>query len=384
MKKSKVALVRCETYADDNVSRAVEKGLRLLGGAGQFAQSGERILLKPNLLVGEAPGRCITTHPAVFRAVCQAFIRTGASISFGDSPALGNPARSAKKTGLLAIAEELGASLADFRTGKDVTFKEGVQNKRFTVARAILDSDGVISLPKLKTHGLVRLTGAVKNQFGCIPGILKGEYHVKLPDADAFGKMLLDLNRYVGPRLYIMDGIQAMDGNGPRGGTPRPMNVLLFSPDPVALDATVCRLIDLNPLYVPTVRYGREFGAGTHLEDEIELLGDPFDSFKDIHFSVDRTPIRPFGQSTTRQIAGGRLVPKPYIVKEKCVNCGTCVAACPADPKAVDWFDGDKSKIPTHHYKDCIKCYCCQELCPEGAIVLKTPLLRKLINYAIT
>jgi len=89
----------------------------------------------------------------------------------------------------------------------------------------------------MKTHGFQRMTGAVKNQFGCIPGALKGEFHVKVPDASNFAKMLIDLNTYIHPRLYVMDGIIAMEGNGPRGGTPKKMNVILFSTDPIALDS---------------------------------------------------------------------------------------------------------------------------------------------------
>jgi uncharacterized protein (DUF362 family) len=121
--------------------------------------------------------------------------------------------------------------------------------------------------------------GAIKNQFGCVPGILKGEFHLKLPDADDFAKMLVDLNTLVNPRLYVMDGIYAMEGNGPRGGTSRKMNIILLSSDPVALDATVCRLIKVNPECVPTVKYGMQAGMGTFLKDEIELLGDDFDGF---------------------------------------------------------------------------------------------------------
>jgi len=380
---SKVVLVRCETYDDHRVKQAVEKGIDLLGGVEKFANNGEKILLKPNLLVGEVPEKCVTTHPAVFKAVAEVFIATGAEISFGDSPSMGSPAKAAKKSGLLDIAEELNVALGDFITGQEIYFEDGIQNRKFTIANAILENDGVISLPKLKTHGLVRFTGSLKNQFGCIPGILKGEYHVKLPDASSFAKMLVDLNMYVHPRLYIMDGILAMDGNGPRGGTPRQMNVLLFSDDPIALDATVCRLIDLDPLFVPTIKYGREFGAGTHLKEEIELLGDPIEGLKDEGFNAERTPIKPFKQKGAMQFANNRLVPKPFIENESCVSCGTCVSMCPANPKALDWPDGDKSKIPVYDYKNCIKCYCCQELCPESAIFLKTPLLRKLLNYVL-
>ncbi|MBW2193259.1 MAG: DUF362 domain-containing protein [Deltaproteobacteria bacterium] len=376
-----VVLIRCDTYGDDAVKTAVERGIYLLGGPEKFAKKGEKILLKPNLLVGDPPEKCVTTHPAVFKAVAECFLDTGADITYGDSPAMGSPKSAAKKSGILAIAEKLNIGLADFTSGEEIFFKDGIQNKKFVISKGVLDSDGIISLPKLKTHGLERLTGSVKNQFGCIPGMRKGEYHVKLPDANDFAKMLVDLNRFVNPRLYVMDGIRAMEGNGPRGGAPVNMNILLFSTDPIALDATVCRLIDLNPEYMPTTRIGGDSGAGTYLEEEIELLGDAIDGFKMKNFDVKRRPVRPYQQKGFQRFLNNRLVEKPYILETRCTQCGTCIQACPANPKAVNWHNGDKSRSPVYNYDDCIRCYCCQELCPESAVKLKKPFMRKLLNY---
>jgi Pyruvate/2-oxoacid:ferredoxin oxidoreductase delta subunit len=243
----------------------------------------------------------------------------------------------------------------------------------------VLESDGVISLPKLKTHAFEKFTGCIKNQFGCIPGLLKAEFHVKLPDADDFARMLVDLDRLVHPRLYIMDGIHAMEGNGPRGGTPKKMNVLLFSEDPVALDATACRLINVDPALVPTTRFGQEFGHGTFELNKIELLGDPFSSFMTDDFAIDRSPIKPFKTKGILKFLNAAVVPKPVINKKKCVKCGMCVKICPAHPKAVNWENGNTTKPPAHNYSLCIRCYCCQEVCPEKAISIKKPLLRSIL-----
>jgi len=124
----------------------------------------------------------------------------------------------------------------------------------------------------------VRFTGAVKNQFGCIPGILKGQYHVKLPDPYDFAAMLVDINTYIKPRLYVMDGITAMEGNGPRSGKPKQLKVLLLSADPVALDATACRIIDIDPEIVPTAKLGEKANLGTYHKENIEITGDNLDS----------------------------------------------------------------------------------------------------------
>ncbi len=375
-----VALIRCDSYDEAAVSAAVERGIRLLGGPEKFARKNEKILLKVNLLAGDAPEKCTTTHPSVFKAVARVLMATGATISCGDSPSFGSTAAVAKKAGIAQAAEQLGIELKDFSIGKEVVFSEGKQNKKFTIASPVLESDGIISLPKLKTHGFLKFTGAVKNQFGCIPGILKAEFHVKMTDPVSFARMLVDCNRLVHPRLYVMDGIVAMEGNGPRGGAPRKMNVLLFSEDPIALDATACRLINLDPGLVPTIVLGRESGQGTCDEKSIQLVGDDFASFKAELFIVDRMPIRPFRARGIARVVNNIFVPKPVIKKSKCVRCGLCVTICPVHPKAVDWYNNDRSRPPRHHYGRCIRCYCCQELCPEKAITLKKPLLRVLFS----
>jgi len=376
--KSKVAIVRCGSYDTEEVRKAVSRGLELMGGAETFVKQGEKILLKVNLLVGEVPEKCVNTHPTVFRAVAELFAANGAIVQYGDSPGFGAPHAAAKKAGIADVADELKLEPADFKEGREVFFEQGNQNKSFYIANGVLDADGLISLPKMKTHGLERFTGAIKNQFGCVVGMRKGEFHVKLPDATDFARMLVDLNSFVKPRLYIMDGIMAMEGNGPRGGTPRAMNVLLFSTDPVALDATASRMINLNPLYVPTTLVGGETGAGTFKEDEIEIVGDVLKDFICMDFNVERTPVKTVKRNRVNTFLNNRLISKPVIIEEKCTQCGTCVHSCPVEGKAVNWLNGDKTKAPVYDYKKCIRCYCCQEMCPESAIILKDPMIIKV------
>jgi len=378
--KSTVVLVHCEGYDRAKVKEAVARGLGLLGGAGRFAGPGKKVLLKPNLLIGDPPEKCVTTHPAVFRAVAEAFIDAGAEVSYGDSPSFGGMSAAARRSGIAAIAAELGVAEADFHTPVDIFFEQGLQNRRFVIARAVKDADVIVSIPKLKTHGFQKFTGCVKNQFGCVPGLRKGEYHVKLADANDFARMLVDLNRLVAPSLYVMDGICAMEGNGPRGGRPRPLNLLMFSTDPIACDATACRIVGLDPLLVPTIRFGAIAGAGTYLESEIDLLGDDIACFMKEDFAADRRPIRPYRSRGLMRFVSNRLVPKPYLKREACVRCGKCVEMCPTSPKSIDWQDGDKTKPPSHRYRTCIRCYCCQEVCPESAIELRYPLLRKVFR----
>lgn len=377
---SKVAVIRCESYDYDTVKQAVEKGIDLIGGAQAFVKPGEKILLKPNLLAADPPEKCSTTNPAVFKAVGEIFKAAGAQLSYGDSPAIHNPGYAAKKSGMADVAREIGIELADFQNGEEVPFHEGTLNKKFIIAKGILENEGIISIAKMKTHGFARMTGSVKNQFGCIPGTLKSEYHVKFPDANDFSRMLVELNRLVKPRLFVMDGIIAMEGNGPRSGVPKKMEVLLFSSDPIALDSTICRMINLEPEYVPTIKYGHMAGLGTYKQKEIEIVGDPLEYFYTSDFNVKREPVQPFKLGGPIQFLGNLLVAKPVINSGKCKKCGVCINVCPVAPKAVDWPKGEKNMVPEHTYNRCIRCYCCQELCPESAIDIRTPLLRKILK----
>lgn len=378
---SRVAIVRCESYDRDAVFEAVGRGLGLIGGIEAFAGPAEEILLKPNVLVGSAPDQCVTTHPAVFEAVARHVQAVGARVTYGDSPGFGNPENAARKSGLGEVAGRLDIPFAEFTEGRQVSFPDGHLIKQWYFAAGALDADGIVSLPKFKTHGLARVTGAVKNQFGCVVGARKGEFHVRMPDVDRFSQMLVDLNLALRPRLYVMDGIVAMEGNGPRGGDPRPMNVLLFSADPVALDATMCRMMALDPALVGTNTWGQDWGLGSW--SDVEYVGDPLDGFIAGDYVVNRNPASTTGKGDAGPLARNLIVPKPYIVREKCTACGTCVKVCPVDPKAVDWTTrggaGD-GKPPAHDYTRCIRCYCCQEMCPEKAIAVRTPLLGRLIH----
>ncbi len=381
MPKSKVALVRCDSYEPAVVEAAMQRGLDLIGGISAFIRPGEPVLFKPNLLTPDPPELCVTTHPAILRAAARLFQAAGSATAYGDSPAVGSPAGVAKKTGLSEVADELGITLADFVTPVEVSFPEGHQNKKFVLAKAVADrTHALVNLPKMKTHGLMRTTGAVKNLFGCIPGLLKAEFHVKLPNAHPFGRMLVDLNLCVQPRLHIMDGVMAMQGNGPRSGTPLAVHALLLSADPVALDATVARLMDMDPLVPPTAAYGLEYGLGTYKSEDIDVVGDSIESLRPKRYKAVKLPVPEKDPSGKVQFLRQWLVPRPVIKHARCTRCGTCVRMCPVQPKAVDWKAGDKTKPPEYDYPRCIRCYCCQELCPERAINIRTPLLGRLIR----
>ena len=379
-----VGLVPVGTYEQEAVDQAVRTGIDLLGGIGQYVQPEEKILLKPNMLSGALPQKAITTHPAVFTAVAKLLQENGyAYLSYGDSP--GNPAttpvKAAAATGIAEAAQALGIREADFSSGSVVRFPEGKKAHSFYLCRGVQEADAVINLCKMKTHALERITGGVKNLYGCICGVNKATGHAQYPSSESFAEMLADLNRLIHPRLHIMDGITAMEGNGPTSGTPVQMNVMLFSDDPVAMDTVFCALISLDPSTVPTCVSGQAYGIGTMNPSEIRILtpegeiscreaakkyGKPdFDVFRDKlsrSFFMKLMPLLPFLQH------------RPRVNRRKCVACGLCEKACPVPEKAVRSGNGQKAK---YDYHKCIRCYCCQEMCPAKAITVRRGLFSR-------
>ncbi|MDR2728936.1 MAG: DUF362 domain-containing protein [Chitinispirillales bacterium] len=382
--KSVVAIVKCGSYDAREVEAAVNRGLSLLGGAEKFAASGEKILFKPNILWPTNPDKCVVTHPSVFKAVLTVFKSTGATLLFGDSPGgLQSPESALKKCGHFQEALPLGAQLADFVHGESVSHPNGLTSKRLLIAKGVLDADGVISLPKLKTHGLTRMTGAVKNQYGCVPGMVKGQYHAQFPDLLEFSKLLVDVCSIVKPRLYIMDAVMGMEGNGPQSGDPRYIGALLFSTDPVALDAAAAKIIDLNPEFIPTSAPGLEAGLGTYKSEDIELTGDPLEQFVIKDYNVVKKPVQSMPETPFLKNLKRLVNPAPVINKKTCTKCGRCIEVCPVNPKAVGWKKGDvpRKSAPVYNYRECIRCYCCHEMCPSRAIHIKKPILGRCFPF---
>jgi len=363
---STVAILKCDSYDPGLIYEKIIQGMELLGGMEKFIKKGEKILLKPNLLAPDPPEQATTTHPAVFRAVARFLLEHGIKVCCGDSPNFYDPVKTMKKAGLYNIATSLNIEISDFHTGKKVFFNEGIQNRVFNIAKGALESDGIISLPKLKTHGFTIITGAIKNQFGCIPGKMKAGFHAKLGDLEKFSQMLVDLTSFLKPRLYIMDAITAMEGNGPRRGNPVNMGLILFSSDPVAMDTVSSILVGLDPdMYLPVV-LGAKSGLGK--KENIRILGESVNSvsrkFRLPHNKGHRNTIPPL----IRKVLKRFIIPLPVINLEKCTKCHDCYTVCPTIPKSIRIR---KDGYPEYLYKNCINCYCCQETCPQGAIYIR-------------
>ena len=376
--KSKVVLLPCGEYDEEKIYSLLKQGLDLLGGVEALIPKEAKILLKPNLLKKAEVEKAVITHPVVVGAFARILRENGYEhIVLADSCGHGTTQAVIRGTGMDTYLEKYHIPAIDYSEGVKTAYPQGIQAKEFILPKELLDQDCVISLSKMTTHALERITCAVKNSYGFVYGFHKAKGHTQYPSADSFARMLIDLNKCVAPKLYVMDGIVAMEGNGPGSGDPVPMNVMLMSTDPVALDSVFSCLIYLKPEMVPTNYHGEKMGLGTWKEEKITLMApdgeismaDAVKRYGNPDFNVDRTEVR---KNIWTRMAGALKIcqKKPYIETDKCVRCGICVQSCPVPGKAVDFRKG-KDKPPVYDYRKCIRCFCCQEMCPKKAIKVK-------------
>ncbi|MGO9309352.1 MAG: DUF362 domain-containing protein [Spirochaetia bacterium] len=374
---STVVLAACRDYDRDRVLAAVRMALAGFDVAGivrDAAAAGAPVLLKPNMLMAVPAEKGVTTHPSVFSAVARVLQENGARLTFGDSPNFtSRPLAAARRCGLLEEAEALGIPLADFENGEDVSYPQGMQERRFHVALGVREAGAIVNLPRLKTHALTLMTGALKNTFGVVPGgSRKTAFHLSHPNLEDFSRMIVDLNGLVRSRLVVLDSVRAMQGNGPGSGDLVDVGLLIVSDDPVAADAVGCRIMGIDPLSVPHIRIAHESGLGNAHPESIDLRGESL-----AHHVVRGFKVPPRNPSLrvppiALRIARKLLVPKPAIDASLCTMCGDCVMACPTAPKSIAQSDGG---IPIYDFRTCIRCSCCQETCRHGAISLTKALL---------
>lgn len=368
-------------YDQQTVDAAVERLFCQLPAAQVLG--GKRVLLKPNLLAKHTPERAVTTHPAMVRAVIRAVRRRGAaSITVADSPGgVYNPGilRSIYKvSGLTDVCREEGAALYTDCKSREVPAK-GQVVKQFTLLEPVLDCDVIINLPKLKTHMMTGLSAATKNLFGCIPGLQKAEWHMRFPDKERFGGMLVDLLYTVKPGFAILDGILAQEGDGPAGGTPRMVGIVAAAEDHLQMDLALCRMLGIRPKDVPYLNAAISRGLCPEQFDPACAKGEgelcrPIPGYRlpSSWGSVDFADKAPRAVRWAVPAVERLLAPRPVINKSRCIGCGKCAEICPQHTITVQ----GKAHI---HAARCIRCFCCHEMCPVKAIdTRRSFLLKKL------
>ncbi len=361
-----VSLVRQDDYEPQAVAAAYAEACEL---AGFPDVRGKSVLFKPNILLGAAPEQAATTHPAVLRAAIRHARSKGAArVLVGESPGFQVGDQAFRASGLLAAAEAEGAEWVDFMEAAKLDAPRGKAVKSFQVARAALEADLLVSLAKLKNHTLMGYTGALKNLFGCVPGLQKPGFHLRFPDAAAFALMLNDLAQALAPDFAVIDGIVGMEGPGPGSGYPRKVGVLVASRDPLAADRTACRVVGIDPDAIPNLKDGLERRAWISSDAEIELRGAPLAELR-VH---DWKPAPRRAKSSLPPFLKDLAVPRPWFDRASCVACGACVEICPADALGlVDDAKGAEGRSVRVDHGACIRCYCCHEVCPADAITVR-------------
>lgn len=378
MSRATVALKRVRRYDEAEIRSRVAEALAEIGGLPAIVAPGARVFVKINHLSPPSPPeRGIVTHPTFTAAVLTLLKEITPRITVGDDLNPSTP-DGFEVSGYRAMCERVGVELVNLReVGFERVELAGEALKETYFARALLEADVVVNLPKLKTHSLTLFTGAVKNMYGVIPGGLRVTYHGQHKNPAQFNQLLVDIFAAARPHLTIMDGIAAMEGAGPANGSVRELGVVLASRDAVAVDAVACRIIGLEPSSVATTRYAHARGAGAGDLDQIEVVGEPIASVGVTDF---RLPPLPAGEIVGRaprfltSFVTRQLVVRPRVVPRACVGCGACARICPTGAATVV---GGKARIDR---RMCIRCMCCHEVCRFDAIALRRSAVGELVQ----
>jgi uncharacterized protein (DUF362 family) len=375
MNNNKIAITK---IVNNNVRRAVFDALDLIDAKSLFSKPKMKVLLKPNLLQPKDPKYAVTTHPDVFRAVVQ-WVKKFNPEKIITSESSGTKKRgitdiSCEISGIKAVCDEENIEWIPFeRTSRKVyQVKNPLVIKEIPSSALLEDVDLIINIPKIKTHGQCLLTCSIKNMFGTLILGLKSKTHKMFPNNMEFNSILVDIYSISQPQLTIIDGFYCQEGNGPSAGDVVKMDIIVAGYDPVALDTTVCNIIDFNPHDVLHITKAEEKGLGTTDLSKINFLGENINLIK-----------RKFKKP--EQFEGFLPLPKKFnnileklfifsvvrFEKSKCKLCSVCWKNCPIKaiipPKSL--IQGRST--PKWKRSKCIMCYCCAELCPHEAVDFK-------------
>lgn len=378
----KVALVSCKSYEIVEMQESIDKAFSLIGGIAQLIKPGMKVLVKPNLVMRKKPETAATTHPAVVVAIAKAVQEIGAIPIIGDSP--GGPFTKVmlhsvyEGCGMKWAVQQAGCALSYDTSSQSVSFAQGKRLKTLNITSMALDADAIISVGKLKTHGLTGFTGVVKNMFGIVPGVTKAEYHYRMPKLYEFCDMLLDVYECKKPVLSVMDAVYGMEGEGPTNGKPRHMGALLVGANGHAVDTVAVSLMGMKAEDIPTIKCAQERNMFSGKLEDIEVVGETVANMKAKNFHTlpiqGNTEMFAKLPSFIKKIIEKALIPKPVFNDEKCSGCEQCQSACPA--KVISMVN-DRPKVDLN---GCIRCFCCQELCPSAAVYIQRPWLARLMK----
>ena len=269
---AKVAAYDQRVY--DSVFRLVREHL------GEWVH-GRNILLKPNLVEFE-PGSCINTHPMVVHAAYEAFRALGAAtVRIAEGPGhRRNTLDLADSAGYFHTVPKFEDIFTDLNLDEVTRVRPAAQFsriKKLYLPNTVLGSDLLVSLPKMKTHHWAGATLSMKNLFGTVPSGIYGWPKNVLHWA-GIDESIADLHNAYPNHFAIVDGIIGMEGNGPIQGTPKAAGVLVAGKDPVAVDATCCRIMKINPYAIRYLQLATSGAASAVTEHNISQIGETIQS----------------------------------------------------------------------------------------------------------
>ncbi len=233
-----------------------------------------KVIIKVNFITDKTWETGATTDPLVVEAIIEKLKALPVKIYVVESDAtMTNADKAFEKTGMKAMCDRVGVECINLRYVEDKV-KIDVPNEEvlgsITVPRIVKES-AVISAAKLKTHTSTTVTLGMKNMFGLLPDKFKAKYHAR-----GIGKVIVDINTVIPPKLTVIDGFVAMEGRGPVDGTPVKMDLIIASKDVVAADSTGCRVMGINPHEVAHIRRAHDKGIGNI--DDVEVLGEKIEN----------------------------------------------------------------------------------------------------------
>ena len=379
MNKAKVSIVRAHDYDYAELYVAVGKGIELIGGLAKIVPPGSKVFVKINHLPPPSPAeKGIITHPVFVEVILDLLKEVGADITVGDDIQSGS-GDGFQISGFRQMCQRAGVRLTNLR---EAGFVETVCNGHFLekvyLSKIALDADVIINLPKLKTHSLCVFTGGVKNMYGNIPSGLRRKFHAEYMRSEDFSQVLTDIFSAIRPQLTIMDGIIAMEGEGPAAGNLRRLGVILTSQDTVAVDAVATKIIGLNPMDIHTTRYSDERGLGVGNLQNIEVIGERIDDVTVADFKPPASVVNTLARRMPRVLPRfilDQLSIKPSVIEHRCSGCSECEKICPVGAISIS---GEMAKID---YGICIQCMCCHEVCRFNAIVPKQSIVGSILQF---
>lgn len=363
--KTIVAAVKCSFYDQSLLSEKVAEAVNLSGGWPKSVRHGSHVLLKPNLLTVRTPEEAVTTHPEFVRAVIRVLRQNSINeITIGDSPA-GNYSWEElwKLTGMRKIADEENVKLLPF---ENVTRIDISKIGTLPILKELKSFDAVISLPKLKTHMLTKITGAVKNSYGLVIGRAKSAFHGKYPSPQKMAGFLAAIYGQLKPDFVIMDAVECMEGNGPANGTPHRLGLILAGEDAVAVDVCACQAYGYNATDIPMLVETGKLEAGVIDPELIQKNGDGWSLISAQKAKKSKADFLNFIPESVFHMATFFLRYRPYINPDICVKCGVCQNVC--SQKAIK-LPPKKTAVNS---QKCILCMCCLEACSSHAIELQS------------